>query len=175
MKKLVAVLALGAIFTGCDQQKTAYVDTQRLLQDYTRMQEMEAEFTGRSESLRQEIDSVARGFQQEVQAYQEEMGDLTQAQRQEREQELMQKQQMIQQRQQMASGQLRQESSAVVDSIMTEVKDFVKAYGEEHGYTYIFGSTENANIMYAKEGLDITDEILDELNEGTTGVVETED
>ena len=49
------------------------------------------------------------------------------------------------------------------------MKDFVAEYGEENGYTYIFGSNESANIMYAKEGLDITDEILKELNESYGG------
>ncbi|HZJ36459.1 MAG TPA: OmpH family outer membrane protein, partial [Gillisia sp.] len=33
-----------------------------------------------------------------------------------------------------------------------------------NNYTYIFGSNESANIMYAKEGLDITEEILGKLN-----------
>ncbi len=52
-----------------------------------------------------------------------------------------------------------------MDSMITKVKDFVKDYGEENDYTYIFGSNESANIIYAKEGLDITQEILEELNE----------
>lgn len=164
MKKLLAVLVLGAALTGCDQHKTAYVDTTRLIQEFSEMKEVEADFTERSQRLKQELDSAARGFQQEVQAYQERMGNMTQAQRQETEQELMQKQQMLQQQQQMRSGQLRQESDQVVDSLIKRVKGFVQDYGERNNYTYIFGSNESANIMYAEEGLDITDEVLEELN-----------
>ena len=77
----------------------------------------------------------------------------------------MQKQQQLQRQQQMQSNQLREESDVVIDSLITKVKDFVADYGEKNGYTYIFGSNESANIMYAKEGRDITEEVLKALNE----------
>lgn len=165
MKKFLAVLALGFVFTGCSNEKTAYVDTTTLIQEYSDMQEAEADFTARSEQMRREMDSVARGFQQEVQTYQQEMGNMTQEQRQETEARLMQTQQRLQQQQQMRSGQLREESDAVIDSIIERVKGFVREYGEENNYTYIFGSNESANILYAEEGKDITNEILEKLNE----------
>lgn len=164
MKKLLTVLLLGALFTGCSDHKTAYVDTTTLIQEYSEMKEVEAQFTSRSDEMKRQFDSVARGFQQEVQAYQQEMDNLSQSQRQETESRLMQTQQRLQQQQQQMGGALREESDQVIDSIVTKVKNFVKDYGEENNYTYIFGSNESANIMYAEEGLDITDEILEKLN-----------
>lgn len=173
MKKLFFLVILTVVFTSCNEDKTAYVDTTRLIKEYSEMKEVESQFTSRSEVIKQELDSVAKGFQQEVMEYQENMATMSQAERQAKEQELMQKQQMLQQQQQMRSGQLRQESDAVVDSLITKVKDFVKEYGKKNDYKYIFGSNESANIMYAEEGLDITDEVLKELNAGKT--VETEE
>lgn len=158
------LFSLGAVLASCNSDKTAYVDTTKLIQEYSEMKEVEADFTQRSEQLKRELDSVARGFQEQVREYQENMATMSQAERQETEQRLMQQQQMLQQQQQMRSGQLRQESDAVVDSLITKVKDFVADYGKEHDYKYIFGSNESANIMYAEEGLDITQEILEELN-----------
>ena len=172
MKKLIMFLSLGAIFTSCNEDKTAYVDTTVLIKEYSEMKEVEADFTERSERIKRELDSVAQGFQREVQAYQENMATMSTAERQEKEQELMQKQQRLQQQQQIRSGQLRQESDVVVDSIINRVKEFVKVYGEENGYKYIFGSNESANILYAEEGLDITQEILAELNAETAVEVE---
>ena len=166
MKKLLMVLSFGALLVSCNNEKTAYVDTTVLIQEYSEMKEVEADFTQRSERLRRELDSAAQGFQQEVMAFRENAATMSEAERQALQDELMQKQQMLQQQQQMKSGELRQESDEIVDSLITKVRDFVKVYGEENGYTYIFGSNESANIMYAKEGLDITQEILEELNEG---------
>lgn len=164
MKKIMILCSLGFVLTGCNQEKTAYVDTTVLMREYSEMKEIEADFTQRSEEIRMELDSLAKGFQQEVVEYQENMATMSQAERQQREKELMQKQQLLQQQQQIRSGQLRQESDVVVDSLVAKVKDFVEEYGEREGYTYIFGSNESANILYAKEGLDITQEILAELN-----------
>ncbi|MCX2838879.1 OmpH family outer membrane protein [Salinimicrobium sp. MT39] len=171
MKKLFLVLSMGAIFTSCNNQKTAYVDTTVLIQEYSEMKEVEADFSQRSESLKRELDSAAQGFQQEVMAFRDNAATMSEAERQAAQDELMRKQQMLQQQQQMRSGQLRQEGDQVIDSLITKVKDFVKVYGEENDYTYIFGSNESANIMYAEEGLDITQEILKELNENS-GVTE---
>lgn len=167
MKKILVILILGAAFTGCtEDNKTAYVDTTKLIREYSEMKDVESKFTAKSEKIKQQLDSAAQGFQQEVLKYQENMATLSDAERQATESKLMQKNQMLQQQQQMISGQLREESDAVIDSLVTKVKDYVKAYGEEHDYTYIFGSNESASIMYAEEGLDITEEILKELNEG---------
>lgn len=174
MKKLFAVLVLGVVFTGCNEQKTGYVDTSRLLQEYSEMKEVETEFTAKSETLKSELDSVAQIFQAEVREFQENMATMSKAEQEDAQMEFMRKQQMLQQSAQMKSNQLRMESDVVIDSLVTKVKDFVADYGEDNGYTYIFGSNESANIMYAKEGLDITNEVLEQLNEGKEAVATEE-
>ena len=161
---MIAVVAISLI--SCNEQKTAYVDTTKLIQEYKEMKDVESDFNTKSDLVRKELDSAAKEFQVEVQEYQKNMNSMSQSQRQAKEQELMQKNQMLQQQQQLRGGKLREESDAAIDSIVTKVKDFVKGYGEENGYTYIFGSNESANIMYAKEGLDITEEVLEDLNKG---------
>lgn len=164
MKKLLFVLVCAAGLVSCDQQKTAYVDNVRLLQDYQEMKDVEADFTERSTRLSRELDSIAQVFQSEVQAYQQESANMSAAEREAAEGQLMQRQQMLRQQQQVKSGALREESDAAVDTLVTKVKDYVKEYGKENNYTYIFGSNETANIMYAEEGLDITEEILEKIN-----------
>lgn len=165
MKKLFTLLFVAIALIGCEQEKTAYVDTTRLIQDYQEMKDVEAEFEVRSTALKAELDSIGRGFQAEVQEYQAQAPTLSESEREQRGKELMQQQQQLQQQQQIRSQQLRQESGEAIDTLVSKVKDFVADYGERNNYTYIFGSNETANIMYAKEGLDITDEILVELNE----------
>lgn len=164
MKKLLIVLVCAAGFVSCNQQKTAYVDTTRLMQDYQEMKDVEASFEGKTQRLRRELDSVGQDFQQQVQAYQVQAQNMSQSERQEAEGKLMELQQKLQQQQQTRSGQLREESGVIIDSLIEKVKVFVADYGKENNYTYIFGSNESANIMYAEEGLDITNEVLEKLN-----------
>ncbi|GAA0752900.1 OmpH family outer membrane protein [Psychroflexus lacisalsi] len=166
MKKSILSLAVILLLMSCGQDKTAYVDNTVLIQDYYKMKTTEARFEKKSQKLSEELDSVAGEFQKEVQEFQEGMNRMSTKDRERRQSELMQKQQRLQQRQQQQSQMLRQESDQAIDSLITEVKDLVSEYGEEKGYAYIFGSNESANIMYAKEGLDITEEVLEEINSG---------
>ncbi len=165
MKKFLMVAVLATALISCEQQKTAYVDTTRLVKEYKEMEDVQKDFTSKSDQVKSQLDSVAQNFQKKVQDYQNNMKSMSTSERQQKEKELMREQQMIQQQQQMKGSQLRKESDKVIDSIISKVKDYVKDYGKKNNYTYIFGSNESANIMYAKDGLDITDEILKKLNE----------
>lgn len=165
MKKLSLLLVGACLLISCNQEKTAYVNNTRLIQEYKGMQDTEAKFTKKSDKIKKLMDSLAMGFQKEVQDYQAAAENMSAAERQERENALMAKQQELRQQQQTVGGALNDQSTKAIDSIITVVKDFVAQYGKENNYTYIFGSTEAANIMYAKEGEDITDELLTELNE----------
>lgn len=180
MKKIILSLAVVTSLMSCNNDKTAYVNNSELIQSYYKMKTTEARFDAKSKTLSEELDSVAGVFQKEVQEFQEGMSRMSAKERERVQGELVQKQQRLQQEQQQKSQMLRQESDQAIDSLITEVKDFVTDYGKTNGYTYIFGSNESANIMYAKEGLDITEEVLEELNSGNSKAVkeketETED
>lgn len=164
MKKIILSLAIVASLMSCKNDKTAYVNNSELIQEYYKMKTTEEKFDKESQSLSKELDSVAGKFQKEVEEFQKEMNKMSTKERERIQGELVQKQQRLQQQQQQKSQILRQESDQAIDSLVTEVKDFVTKYGKANGYTYIFGSNESANIMYAEEGRDITDTILKELN-----------
>jgi outer membrane protein len=56
--------------------------------------------------------------------------------------------------QQALSQQLQQEKGTEMDTLVSGVKKFIKAYGKK-GYAYIYG-TGDASILYAEEKYDIT-------------------
>ena len=164
MKKILFSLTLVVSLMSCQGEKTAYVDNSVLIQEYSKMKTTEAKFEKKSQALSEELDSIAAIFQQEVQEFQSNMKSMSAQGRERRQGELVQKQKMLQQRQQQKGQMLRQESDQAIDSLIAEVKEHVGNYGKEKGYAYIFGSNESANIMYAKEGLDITEDILEKIN-----------
>ena len=57
------------------------------------------------------------------------------------------------------------ESSKEMDSLVSGVKKFIKAYGKEKGYAYIYGTGDAASILYAEDKFDITKDIIKALNE----------
>ena len=61
--------------------------------------------------------------------------------------------------------QIQIESDSVRSKLIEDVKDYIKAYGKKQGYDYIYGTGDAATVLYAKDGYDITEEILKQLND----------
>jgi outer membrane protein len=53
--------------------------------------------------------------------------------------------------QQALSQQLQQESGTEMDTLVSGVKKFIKAYGKEKGYSYIYGTGDAASCLYAED------------------------
>jgi outer membrane protein len=52
----------------------------------------------------------------------------------------------------------------ITQKVLNQINSFVKVYAQKNGYKLIIGTTEDGNLMYADETLDITDDVLSELN-----------
>jgi outer membrane protein len=62
-----------------------------------------------------------------------------------------------------------------MDSLVSGVKKFIKAYGKEKGYAYIYGTGDAASILYAEDKFDITKEIIKGLNDKYKAPAKTEE
>lgn len=61
--------------------------------------------------------------------------------------------------------QLQQESGVELDSLVSKYKRVFKDYGKEKGYDYLFGTGEVSSVLYAKDGYDVTNEIIKIVND----------
>ena len=48
---------------------------------------------------------------------------------------------------------------------MSQINSFVKQYAEQEGYDIILGTTQSGSLLYANNALDITEEIVEALNQ----------
>lgn len=55
------------------------------------------------------------------------------------------------------------------NEILSQLNQYVKDFGEENGYTYIFGNDGNGSLMYAKDAENITDKVTKYINERYQG------
>jgi outer membrane protein len=58
----------------------------------------------------------------------------------------------------------KEEEAKYNKAILDQVNKYVLEYGKANHYDYIFGVTEDGNILFAKEGEDITAQVLIFLN-----------
>ncbi|MGB5942552.1 MAG: OmpH family outer membrane protein [Leeuwenhoekiella sp.] len=175
MKKLFIVALIAMATASCEKEKTAYVNTEKILEEYQEMVDARDEYQTQSTQMQMSMQQQVQTYQEEVQAYQEGMARMSASEREVTEQDLMSQRQQLQQMQQMSGMQLQQQSQARMDSVMKKIKDYVKKYGESNGYDYIYSQTEAGGVLYAKEGYEITEEVLKSLNDSYGSNSKTED
>jgi outer membrane protein len=165
MKKILILLVASVALIGC-QQKTAYVSNQEIMEGFEKLKEAEEKYVQEEEAMKAKMDAMVAqsGYQDMVQEYQANQGKMSKSEEEALYNKIMQIQQSLGQQQQMNNQQFQQKKNAEMDSLVKTVKDFVKSYGKDNGYTFIYGSNESGNILYGKEELDITEEVTQALN-----------
>jgi outer membrane protein len=172
MKKIVVLIALTISIVSCNKPtevkevKTAYVDTSVLMKEYTATKDLDAKYKAKGEEKGRQLQAEIDRFKQEAQNFQSQAQANGQAWAQQKGAELQRREQQLAQAQQALSQQLQQEGGTEMDSLVSNVKKTIKAYGKEKGYTYIYGTGDsNASILYAEDKLDITKDIIKLLND----------
>ena len=169
MKNIIYVALAMLVLASCEKpNKIAFVDNGTLINDYQEKKDVEAEFQIKQEAFGKRADSISQAFQEEAQKGQAEAQRLARSNRKKAEAlmgGLQQKQQQLQQQMQAEQQLLTQSFQTEIDSVIVNVKDFVKDYGKTNGYNYILGTSDAAaTVMYGADKSDLTQTILDALN-----------
>tara|TARA_R110002073_G_scaffold56835_16_gene144567 strand:- start:15310 stop:15828 length:519 start_codon:yes stop_codon:yes gene_type:complete len=166
MKKLILIVIVVLSVGSCQQsQKIGFVDNSVLINDYQEKKEIEAKLKSKIQAYEKRRDSLGQAFQLDVKAAEVKARSMSQANLQKLQQEFQQKEQIISQQLQFEQQQIAQESQSKNDSLIKKVRDFVKNYGKANGYNFILGSNEAGSVMYGTDEVDLTQTILDALNE----------
>ncbi|MFV5694157.1 OmpH family outer membrane protein [Flavobacterium sp. LB3P122] len=170
-KIALVIIALSISIVSCNKPvaevkevKTAYVDTSVLMKEYTEAKDLEAKYKAKSEEKGRQLEAEINRFKQEAAGFQAQAQANGQAWAQQKGAELQKREQQLGAAQQQLAQELQQESGKEMDSLVSGVKKFIKTYGKEKGYTYIYGTGDAASILYAEDKYDITKEIIKELN-----------
>lgn len=159
------MVAVVLLIMSCQQEKIGFVDNVKLMQDYQEKKDIEAKYTTKLEAFGQKKDSITQAFQQEAQAFQVKAQSMSQQKAQEEYGMFQQKGQLIGQQLQQEEQLLQMEGQTDMDSLVTKVKEEIKAYGKANSYAYILGGGDGGSVLYGKEANDLTDEIAKILND----------
>ena len=171
MKKALLFIAISISLVSCDKKaevkefKTAYVDTSKLLEEYTEAKDIQAKYKSKSEEMGGQLEAEINRFKSDAANFQKNAQEFGQNWAQKNGAELQKREQQLQYAQQAMVQQLQKESGTEMDSLVNGVKTFIKDYGKEKGYDYIYGTGEAVSILYSQEKYDITSEIIKLLND----------
>ncbi len=164
----VAMVTLAiAIFSLIKSQQSSelvYVDVNKLLEGYEKTAVVRAEFQKKSVVLRANVDSLLVDWQNELKAYEKERSKMSKKELALKQELLGNKQQQVNNYQQAIQKQLQSEDQKTTQTVVNDINGYVKEYGKKHRYKIIFGASGGGNIMYAGEGADLTEEVLEGLN-----------
>jgi len=172
MKKSILIIAVAISIVSCNTKttevaavKTAYVDTSKLLEEYTEAKDIEAKYKTKSDEMGKELENEVARFKYEASNFQKNAQLNGQAWAQQKGAELQKREQQLSYAQQALVRQLQEESGTEMDTLVKNVKKFIKEYGKEKGYDYIYGTGDAVSILYAQDKYDITKEIVKLLND----------
>lgn len=182
MKKIFLMAAVTLFVVSCNKEestttdtkkteidhsgyKTAYIDTEKLMKDYEESKQFEAKYKSMSERIQNELENDMKKFQRDVQDLQQNAQSKGMEWAQNRQAELERRQATLQQKEANYMQKFQQEGATERDSMVSKMKTFIKDYGKEKGYDYIYGTGDAATVLYAKDQYDITEEILKRMND----------
>lgn len=171
MKKIIVCVALAVVMVSCNKTtdakdfKTAYIDTNKLLEESTEAKDLKAKYEDIASEKDSRIKVEVDKLEAEKKAFEANAQKNGQAWAQQKYGELQQREQQIQYAQQSVIQQLQSQHSVEMDSIITKYKKVFKEYGKEKGYDYVFGTGEAANVLYAKDQYDVTKDIIKLVND----------
>jgi len=174
MKKSLLIAGLAISLFSCNKQqgeasgnefKTAYVNISILSDSLQEFKDLESQSRVKEEQLGRELDAAVKKWQMEASSFQNEARIKGQQWAQLKGQELQKREQELSMMQQAMAKQLQDEFRPKNDSITNRMKKFITDYGKKNGYDYIYATADISSILYAKEGYDITNKILSELND----------
>jgi outer membrane protein len=147
-----------------DVNGVAFVRSEDLVYGYAGMKEIEQVFAAKEQGRKANLDTLSADFQREYAATMEAASAMSVEEKQEAQMKLKGKQSQLIGYSQAMQTESDEEEAKMLGSVLEQINSFVKAYAEAHGYDMVYGTTSDGNILYGEPGLDITDDLLKELN-----------
>src|SRR5882762_901717 len=145
--------------------KIAYINSDSVLKNYEYFKVTREKLESKGKKLDADLRNRAQGLQNDYEAYQRNVSNLTIGQAKSLEEDLQKKQQNLQLYQQSLTQEMSGEEQKITQDLYTRVTDFLKKYGKEKGLQIVLKFDTSSDLLFGGENLDITKEVTAGLNE----------
>lgn len=154
---LLLVISFGANAAG----KSAFINSKVLLEESPQAiaanLELQNQFGDREKSLR----ILAGSIKEMEQIYQNDAAIMSNEQKKKAEDNIIQNKRRFQFEQQSLKDDLQARQRELLQKVQISIKAVIQEFGSKNGYDFIF---TDASIAYANDSVNITEQILEELN-----------
>jgi outer membrane protein len=176
MKKFFMAAIGLSMLASCQQQPTAVENTEKgirlayvridsLQSQYNYFQELVGELQAEEEKIVVELQRRQQELQTNIELYQQEAPKMTARQREANEADLRRVQQNYLQVEQAAQGQMMQRQNDLTVMMREDMNSAIETLKEELNLDFILLYEEGGQIIYANDDYDITERMVNMLNE----------
>lgn len=144
----------------------AFVNNDSILSNYDLVKKMRADLQAKGSRLEAEVAAKQKAFEKDAAYFQEQVKKkaISDQSAQEIYGQLQQNQQNIYQLRDKYAAELQQSEMDMNVALIDSVMNFLKRYNEKYKFDYILGFTKGGNILFANDTLDVTKDVIKELN-----------
>jgi outer membrane protein len=144
----------------------AFVNNDSILSNYELVKKMRADLQAKGTRLEGEVAAKQKAFEKDAAYFQEQVKKkaISDQSAQEIYGQLQQNQQGIYQLRDRYAAELQQSEMDMNVALIDSVMNFLKRYNDKYKFDYILGFTKGGNILYANDTLDVTKDVIKELN-----------
>lgn len=159
-----------SVQTGSSQE-IAYVNIDTIIFKFDMFFDRRDELMSKQKSAEAELNTKGNQYERGAKDYQEKVskGLVTRATAAQMEQSLLQQQQELVSLRDKLQGNLMEEEQVMNRQILEYITDFLEKNKENYNYNYILGKSFGSVVLYSDSSLDITQKVLDALNQKYKG------
>jgi len=154
----------GATSTSQDIE-IAYINSDSLLNKYQFFIDKAEALEKKRDKFEAEFSNRAQGLQNEIASFQQTARSMTINQAKAMEEQLMKKQRNLAKYQENLTQQLIQDENKLTDELYERLSEYLKQYGANKDLQLVLTYTKGSGVLYAKDSLDITSEVVSGLNQ----------
>jgi len=148
--------------------KIAYINSDSVLKYYEFFNVNKGKLEAKGKKLDQDFRNRAQSLQNDISAYQRNVGSMTIGQAKAVEEDLGKKQQNLQLYQRSLEQEIMTEQSKMNEELYAKITAFLKQYGEEKGLQVVLKYDPSSDLLYGGKTIDITQDVIKGLNEAFT-------
>lgn len=144
----------------------AFVNNDSILNNYDLVKKMRTDLEAKGKRLESEVAAKQKAFEKDAAYFQEQVQkkSISDQSAQEIYGQLQQNQQKIYELRDRYAAELQQSEMDMNVALLDSIMNFLQRYNENYKFDYILGFTKGGNILLANDTLDISDDVLKELN-----------
>ncbi len=142
----------------------AYFDLDSLENRYEYFLEVRNSLRTREDNIASQLNSIRNDYLKLLKEYNQSGAEMSQTQQANMQQKLMKLQNDYQQKEQDLSQDLQNESLKKMQDVRQTIQNYLKDYCSKKGLSFVFAASDNDFLYYKEESLNITKELIEELN-----------